>query len=133
MAEQIWRTALFKINRIRLKLFTRRISGSLKQMTPYFSTETNDSCFSSTRTKHQIVMKFWHLTFECWYYPEIIWIWQQWYHLYVRPETYWVMCYVTVKLYKNITSYIKQLLKLFILHIFLLCSIRSYIYNIYHE
>ena len=42
--------------------------------------------------KLQIVMKFWHLMFEDWYYPETIWIWQQWCHLYVRPEIYWVMC-----------------------------------------
>ena len=44
-------------------------------------------------TKCQIVMKFWHLTFEGWHYPEIIWIWQGWCHLYDRPRTYWVMCY----------------------------------------
>ena len=29
MANPIWRTALFKINRIRLKLLTRGLSGSL--------------------------------------------------------------------------------------------------------
>ena len=28
-----------------------------------------------------------------WYYPEIIWIWQQWLHLYVILETYWGICY----------------------------------------
>ena len=43
-------------------------------------------------TKRQIVVKFFHLTFEGWDYPEIILIWQQWCHLYVRPETYWLMC-----------------------------------------
>ena len=32
-------------------------------------------------TKRKIVMKFWHLTFAGWYYPEVIWIWQQWCHL----------------------------------------------------
>ena len=47
-------------------------------------------------TKRQIIMKFWHLTFERWYYPEIIWIWQQWCHLYVIPETYWVMCWFRI-------------------------------------
>ena len=47
-------------------------------------------------TKRQIVMKFWHLTFEGWYYSEIICICQQWCHLYVRPETYWVICYYEV-------------------------------------
>ena len=36
VADPIWRTALFEINRIRFKLLTRRFSGSLKQMTPYF-------------------------------------------------------------------------------------------------
>ena len=50
-------------------------------------------------TKRQIVMKFWHLTFEGWYYPENICIWQQWYHLYVRLETYWVMRYPFLKTY----------------------------------
>ena len=36
---------------------------------------------------------FWHLTFGGWYYPEIVWIWQQFCYLYVRPETYCVICY----------------------------------------
>ena len=45
-------------------------------------------------TKHHIVTKFWHLTFEGWHYTEIRWVWQQWCHLYVRPEACWVMCYL---------------------------------------
>ena len=45
--------------------------------------------------KRQIFMNFWPLKFKGWNYAEIIWILQQWCHLYDRPEIYWVMCYDT--------------------------------------
>ena len=70
-------------------------------------------------TKHQIVMKFWHLTFEVWYYPKIIWIWQQWCHLYVGTETYWVMCYWLKRGVKKILILFLVRMKLIIINNFL--------------